>query len=59
MNRIQIKLDRWIGESEEPYVIAEIGINHNGSFELCKKMIAAAALKATKAAGIMRKIKVQ
>ncbi len=44
MNRIQIKLDRWIGESEEPYVIAEIGINHNGSFELCKKMIAAAAL---------------
>ena len=28
---------------EEPYVIAEIGINHNGSIELCKKMIDAAA----------------
>lgn len=41
--RIQVGPNRWIGESEEPYVIAEIGINHNGSFELCKKMIAAAA----------------
>ena len=40
-NRIQVGPNRWIGETEEPYVIAEIGINHNGSFELCKKMIAA------------------
>lgn len=37
--RIQVGPNRWIGESEEPYVIAEIGINHNGDFELCKKMI--------------------
>lgn len=37
--RIQVGLNRWIGESEEPYVIAEIGINHNGSLDLCKKMI--------------------
>lgn len=43
MNRIQVGPDRWIGENEEPYVIAEIGINHNGNFELCKKMIDAAA----------------
>lgn len=43
MDRIQVGPDRWIGEAEEPYVIAEIGINHNGDFELCKKMIAAAA----------------
>lgn len=42
-NRIQVGPNRWIGETEEPYVIAEIGINHNGSFELCKKMIEAAA----------------
>lgn len=42
-NRIQVGPDRWIGQGCEPYVIAEIGINHNGSFELCKKMIAAAA----------------
>lgn len=41
--RIQVGPDRWIGESEEPYVIAEIGINHNGSIDLCKKMIDAAA----------------
>ena len=42
-NRIQVGPNRWIGENEEPYVIAEIGINHNGDFNLCKKMIAAAA----------------
>ena len=41
--RIQVTQNRWIGENEEPYVVAEIGINHNGSFELCKKMIDAAA----------------
>lgn len=41
--RIQVGPNRWIGESEEPYVIAEIGINHNGSFELCKEMIKEAA----------------
>lgn len=43
MKKIQVGPDRWIGETEEPYVIAEIGINHNGDFGLCKKMIAAAA----------------
>lgn len=43
MQRIQVGPHRWIGESEEPYVIAEIGINHNGSFDLCKQMIKAAA----------------
>lgn len=43
MKRIQVGPNRWIGEDCEPYVIAEIGINHNGSFELCKKMIDAAA----------------
>lgn len=43
MNRIQVGPSRWIGEGEEPYIIAEIGINHNGDFELCKKMIKAAA----------------
>lgn len=41
--RIQVSPNRWIGESEEPYIIAEIGINHNGSFELCKEMIKEAA----------------
>lgn len=41
--RIQVGPNRWIGETEEPYIIAEIGINHNGSFELCKEMIKEAA----------------
>lgn len=40
--RIQVGPNRWIGENEEPYVIAEIGINHNGDFELCKELIKAA-----------------
>lgn len=43
VNRIQVGPNRWIGENEPPYVIAEIGINHNGDFELCKTMIEAAA----------------
>ena len=42
-NKIQVGTDRWIGESEPPYIIAEIGINHNGDFELAKQMIAEAA----------------
>ena len=43
MKKIQINPERWIGEGCEPYVVAEIGINHNGDFALCKKMIDAAA----------------
>jgi N-acetylneuraminate synthase len=31
--------ERYIGEGHPVYVIAEIGINHNGSLELAKKMI--------------------
>ncbi len=30
---------RCIGEDYEPFVIAEIGINHNGEFDKAKKMI--------------------
>jgi sialic acid synthase len=41
--RIKLKEGRFIGEGEVPYVIAEIGINHNGDFELAKKMIRVAA----------------
>ena len=32
-------LDKVIGENEPCFIIAEIGINHNGSVELAKKMI--------------------
>ncbi len=36
--RVQVG-DRYIGDGELVYVIAEIGINHNGSLELAKEMI--------------------
>jgi len=35
--------ERFVGDGQPTYVIAEIGINHNGSVELAKKMIAGAA----------------
>lgn len=34
--------DRSVGEGESVYVIGEIGINHNGSLELAKKLITGA-----------------
>jgi N-acetylneuraminate synthase len=34
--------DSWVGESHPTYVVAEIGINHNGDIEIAKKMIEAA-----------------
>ncbi len=39
-NVAKVKLrDRYIGDGESVYVIAEIGINHNGSLEIAKQMI--------------------
>ena len=39
-NNAKIKIgDRYIGDGESVYVIAEIGINHNGSMDNVKKMI--------------------
>lgn len=39
----RIKLgDRWVGEGERPYFIAEIGINHNGDLQIAKRLIDAA-----------------
>ncbi|MBX3054623.1 MAG: N-acetylneuraminate synthase family protein [Caldilineaceae bacterium] len=35
---------RAVGDGEPCYIIAEIGINHNGSLEIAKKLIDAAAL---------------
>lgn len=38
-----IEIDgRKIGKDYEPIVIAEIGINHNGSLEVAKEMVDAA-----------------
>lgn len=34
--------DRVLGPGEPPYIIAEIGANHNGDMELCRRLIDAA-----------------
>mgnify|MGYP000885202271 CR=1 FL=1 len=34
--------ERWVGQGYPTYVVAEIGINHNGDLEVAKKMIEAA-----------------
>ncbi len=34
--------NRWVGEGQPTYIVAEIGINHNGDLELAKRMIDAA-----------------
>lgn len=42
MNR-EIQLgDRWVGEGYPTFIIAEIGINHNGSVDIAKELIKAA-----------------
>jgi len=34
--------DRWVGEGYPTYIVAEIGINHNGSMEIAEELIIAA-----------------
>jgi len=36
--------ERWVGEGEPCFVVAEIGINHNGDLEIARKLISAAML---------------
>jgi len=42
MKSIEIKESRRIGTDQPVYIIAEIGINHNGSLEIAKQLIDAA-----------------
>ncbi|HLL96462.1 MAG TPA: N-acetylneuraminate synthase family protein [Spirosoma sp.] len=42
MNSIQIKKNRSIGAGQPVYIIAEIGINHNGSLDIARQLIDAA-----------------
>ena len=39
MNRIKLTESRWVGENEPPFIIAEIGNNHNGDFNMAFKLI--------------------
>ena len=40
----KVKLgDRWIGEDEACFIIAEVGLNHNGDYDLAHQAIIAAA----------------
>lgn len=39
--------DRWVGEGHPAYVVAEIGINHNGDIEIAKRL-----MEASKHAGV-------
>src|SRR5215468_5744129 len=45
MRQETVEIDgRFVGDSPPVFIIAEIGINHNGSIELAKKMIDGAKL---------------
>ena len=33
MNKIKITEGRWIGDNQPPFIIAEIGNNHNGNLD--------------------------
>jgi N-acetylneuraminate synthase len=44
MKRTRVRIgSRWVGDGESVFVVAEIGINHNGSVEGAKKLIDGAA----------------
>lgn len=43
MQAVEIRKNRFIGPSQPAYIIAEIGINHNGSLDLAKQLISEAA----------------
>lgn len=44
MNR-EIKIgDRWVGDGHPTYIVAEVGINHNGDIAIARKLIDAAVL---------------
>ncbi|MBI5807252.1 MAG: N-acetylneuraminate synthase family protein [Ignavibacteriales bacterium] len=45
MMKAKVKIgNRFVGDGEPVYIIAEIGINHNGSLDLAKKLIDSAVL---------------
>jgi len=43
MQAVELRKNRFIGPGQPAYIIAEIGINHNGSLDLAKQLISEAA----------------
>ena len=43
MQAVEIRKNQFIGPGQPAYIIAEIGINHNGSLDLAKQLISEAA----------------
>ncbi len=43
VNKVKVG-DTWIGEGEPCFVVAEIGINHNGDLDIARKLISASIL---------------
>lgn len=39
MKRIQLTQDRWIGDGERPFIVAEIGNNHNGDMKIARELV--------------------
>ena len=39
MEKIEISDNRSVGKNELPFIIAEIGNNHNGNLDLAKEML--------------------
>jgi len=37
--KIKLTKDHFVGENEKPYIIAELGSNHNGDMDLARKLI--------------------
>jgi N-acetylneuraminate synthase len=56
MSRALVKVgNRWVGDGEPVFVIAEIGINHNGSLEMAKKLIDGAFLAGAEAVKLQKR----
>jgi len=43
MGRVRIH-QRWVGDGEPCFVVAEVGINHNGDLDIARKLVSAAVL---------------
>lgn len=42
---VKVKIgDRWVGDGEPCFVVADVGINHNGDVEVARKLISSAVL---------------